>query len=424
MSGRFALQVRRYGRSFMILIAVALVGTACGFYILLQQRLPNPFQTFYHVNGTFPTVAAVAPGLGEPVNVAGVRVGQITGVDIKDGQGIIHMAIDPGKLKHVYNNAHADLFPNTPLKDMEVNIAPGKPSTGVLKEAGYIPVSQTTSPTDADDLLQSLDTDTRTWFTSLITDLDQGTTGRGADIRKLLYNLGPTMQQLRQIGDLLAARRHELQGVVHNLGVLTKATSQKDTQLAQVVQAGDTTVRALANQDVALQQAITRLPGTLSTTRSTLADLTPLANALGPTATALLPTARNLPTTLKNSQTLFSAAALLPLGKIPSFVNAVVPLAGQLPPIAKNLKASLPPLTASFKVLNYVTNELSYNAGGKNQGFLYWLAWFAHNLDSFVSSSDANGSAWRSVLIVSCGSLKATAIGPLLQTVLGTTFGC
>jgi len=424
MKGRFGLQVRRYGRSFAILVVVAILGTACGFYILLQQRLPNPFQTFYHVNGSFPTVAAVAPGLGEPVNVAGVRVGQITGVDIKDGQGVIHMAIDPGKLKHVFNNAHADLFPNTPLKDMEVNIFPGRASTGVLKESGYIPVAQTTSPTDADDLLQSLDTDTRTWFTSLITDLNTGTTGRGEDIRKLLNNLGPTTQQLRQIGDLLAARHHELGLVVHNLGVLTKATSQKDSQLAKVVQAGDATVQALASQDVALQQAITRLPGTLSTTRSTLADLTPLADALGPAATALLPTARNLPDTLRNSQTLFSAAGLLPLDKIPAFVNAVIPLAKQLPPVASNLKASIPPLTQSFKVLNYVTNELAYNPGGKNQGFLYWLAWFAHNLNSFQSVADANGSAWRGFLVESCGALKGSAVGPLLTTLLGTTFGC
>ena len=47
MSRRMALQIKRYGRSFLILIALMIVGTASGFYILLQQRLPNPFQTFY-----------------------------------------------------------------------------------------------------------------------------------------------------------------------------------------------------------------------------------------------------------------------------------------------------------------------------------------------------------------------------------------
>src|SRR5205823_7001835 len=183
-------------------------------------------------------------------------------------------AIDRPKLpgRALDRNAHADLVPNTPLKDMQIDIAPGDRSAGALPAGGTIPVAQTTTPVDADDLLDSLDTDTRTWFTSLITELNGGTAGRGKDIRKLLMSLGPTSQQLRQVGDLLAARRHELSLIVHNLGVLTKATSQKDTQLATVVRAGDQTVHALASQDAALREAIVRLPGTLQTTRKTLGD--------------------------------------------------------------------------------------------------------------------------------------------------------
>ena len=117
----------------------------------------------------------------------------------------------------------------------------------------------------------------------------------------------------------------------------------------------------------------------------------PLANALGPTATALLPTARKLPTTLRDAQTLFEGAALLPLKEIPPFVKVVLPLAGQLPPLTSDLDQAVPALIKSFKVLAYTTNEIAYNPGGKNPGFLYWLAWFAHNADSFISTSDANG---------------------------------
>src|SRR5205807_2649060 len=77
MRGRMLLQIRRYARSFAILVALAVVGTACGFYIVLRQRLPNPLLSFYPVNGAFASAAAVVPALGEPVNVAGVRVGEI-----------------------------------------------------------------------------------------------------------------------------------------------------------------------------------------------------------------------------------------------------------------------------------------------------------------------------------------------------------
>jgi phospholipid/cholesterol/gamma-HCH transport system substrate-binding protein len=424
MGARMRLQIKRYGRSFVILLILAVIGTAAGFYILLQQRLPNPFQTFYSLNAAFPSAAAVVPGLGEPVNVAGVRVGQITGTSLKDGQGVVHMTIDPHKIKRIYRNASADLVPNTPLKDMQINIHPGDASAGVLPHGGTIPLGQTTTPIDADDLLSALDTDTRSWFTSLITDLNEGTSGRGTDIRALLNNLGPTMAQLRQIGDLLAARRHELALVVHNLGVLTKATTQKDAQLQTAIQAGNATIQALASQDVALRDAIVRLPGTLAQTRTTLRDTIPLANALGPTATALIPTARRLPGTLRGAQTLFEGAALLPLAEIPPFVRAVLPLATQLTPLVSDLNASVPSLIKAFKVLNYTTNELAYVPGGNNPGMLYWLAWAAHDLNSFLSTGDAHGAVWRGQVVVSCSSLGGTVIGPLLSTLLASSLGC
>jgi phospholipid/cholesterol/gamma-HCH transport system substrate-binding protein len=428
---RFKLQIKRYGRYLAIMVVLWVIGIAAGAYILANQRFPNPFASYVDVNGRFETAAAVVPGLGEPVNIAGVNVGEITTATLQNGVAVIAMKLNPSKLPapHVlYRNASAVLFPNTPLKDMEIDINPGTPNYGRLPQNGTLPVSQTGVPTDSDELLDSLDADTRTWFTSLVTELNQGTAGRGQDIKKLLQNLGPTSTQLRTIGDLLAARRGELAQIVHNLGVLTQATSQKDAQLATVVRAGDTTVSALASQDQALSTAITRLPGTLQTTRTTLADVTPFANALGPTATALIPTARRLPSTLKDTQTLFKGAALLPLNKIPAFVNAVIPLAKQLPPVETNLKKEVPPLVSSFKVLGAVTNEIAYDPGHGNPGFLYWLGWFAHNANSFLSTADANGGGWRGLLSLSCDDLANPTLGSLLTTVLGpnlsTLLGC
>jgi phospholipid/cholesterol/gamma-HCH transport system substrate-binding protein len=419
-----ALQIKRYGRHFVMLLALIVVGTAAGFYILLQQRLPNPFRSYYAVNGAFSTAAAVVPGLGEPVNVAGVHVGQITGTSLQNGQAIIHMQIDPSKIPHLYRDAHADLVPNTPLEDMQVDISPGTPSSGVMPGGATIQVGQTLTPASADDLLGALDADTRTWLVSMITELGQGTAGRGKDIRALLDNLSPTSEQLRVVGDLLAARRHQLAQIVHNLGALSTAASQKDAQLTTFVRTANTTIQAFATQDAALRESIARLPGTLQTTRTTLADLGTFSNALGPTATALLPTARRLPTTLRDTRTLLRGAALVPLDQIKPFVGAVKPLAAQLPALTRDLHTEVPNLTDAFKVLAYSSNELAYNPGANNPGFLYWLAWFAHNSDSFISNSDANGPAWRTLVLGTCASLKSLAVGPILEQILGTTFGC
>lgn len=418
------LQVKRYGRSFLILIALAVVGTGAGFYILIQQRLPNPFTHFIKVDAAFPTAAAVVPGLGEPVDVAGVHVGEILGTKLQNGQGIVQMEIDPSRgVRHLYRDAHAELIPNTPLKDMYVDINPGHRSAGQLPAGATIPVAQTTSPTDADELLDELDVDTRTWFTSLITDLAGGTRGRGQDIRRLLLNLGPTSAQMRTIGDLVAQRRGEVADLVHNLGVLAHATNRDDRQLASLVQTGDTTLHALAGQNVQLRQAITQLPGTLATTRTTLSDLTGFSNQLGPTATALLPTARSLPRTLHDARTLVLATSLLPLDKIKRFETAVAPLTQTLPGLETRLTAIVPELSNTFKVLEYVTNELAYTSSS-NPGFLYWIAWFAHNTDSFVGNGDANGVAWRTLALTTCQGLGSFSFGPLIEALLGTSFGC
>ncbi len=254
-----------------MLLALWVAGLAAAVYILLQQRLPNPFSSFVPVNGTFQSAAGVVPGLGEPVNVAGVKVGQITGTSLHDGQAIIHMQIDPTQAprQRPVPQRERDAVPEHAAQGHGDQHRPGHPAGRVAYERAAR--SRSARPPSRPTRTSSpaaLDTDTRTWLTSLITDLNQGLNGRGQDIKQLLQNLGPTTSQLRQIGDLLAARRQELALIVHNLGTLTEAVSVKDAQLSTVVGAGSRTVQALASQDQALRASILRLPATLQTTRA------------------------------------------------------------------------------------------------------------------------------------------------------------
>jgi phospholipid/cholesterol/gamma-HCH transport system substrate-binding protein len=99
-------------------------------------------------------------------------------------------------------------------------------------------------------------------------------------------------------------------------------------------------------------------------------------------------------------------------------------LARLLPSLATDLNKAAPALTASFKVLAYTTNEVAYNPGGSNPGFLFWLSWFAHNADSFISNSDANGPAWRSLVLATCPGLKTFSFGPLISLLLGKAYKC
>jgi phospholipid/cholesterol/gamma-HCH transport system substrate-binding protein len=419
------LAIQRYARWAAIIVVIWIIAIACAGYILAQQRLKSPFAESYEIQAEFENLTGVAPGLGLPVNVAGVRVGQITGVKVRDGLAVATMRMDPHKLEHVYRDAGATLIPNTLLKDMRINLRPGTPRAGVLGKDQAIPASRTKSPIDLDELLAALDSDTRSWFTGLMADLGVGLHDRGRDIRKLLRALGPTTEQVREIGDLLAARRHTLPKLVHDLSVVSQTAGSRDRQLATVVARGNQTVAALARQETALRSALARLPGTLDLAGGTLERSTKLTDELGPTLAALTPTARRLPQTLRDSQTLFRSGALLPIKELRQFITAAQPLTKTVPPTVRDLSKQIPPLTDAFKVLDYTVNELAYNPGGANKSFLYWIGWFAHNANSVLSTGDANGTVTRGMVIGNCATFTQPGpAGDILKLLLGSTAPC
>ena len=105
--------------------------------------------------------------------------------------------------------------------------------------------------------------------------------------------------------------------------------------------------------------------------------------------------------------------------KLRPLVREARPLVRDLLPAATNLNAAVPDLSHVVKTGTYVVNELGYNPPGTDEGYLYWLAWFAHNGASFLSTQDANGPAWRGLALVSCDTVSGvpqvgTALGPIL----------
>jgi phospholipid/cholesterol/gamma-HCH transport system substrate-binding protein len=92
--------------------------------------------------------------------------------------------------------------------------------------------------------------------------------------------------------------------------------------------------------------------------------------------------------------------------EIRPFARQILPVINELGPSTKPFAESLPKLTVSFSVLNEFFNELAYNPGASKAGFLFFLDWGNHNLNSVVSSSDAHGPLGRTVLYFNCELLK------------------
>ena len=63
--------------------------------------------------------------------------------------------------------------------------------------------------------------------------------------------------------------------------------------------------------------------------------------------------------------------------------------------------------------------------GAKREGFLFWLPWLNHGVNSIYLTQDAEGPLHRGLLLVSCGTIRVGELSapgsPLLDTELNST---
>lgn len=400
----FGRQVRRHLPALTAITVLVVLAGAVAAYILGHQRIRFPWEERYSVTIELSSAQAITPGQGQSINVAGVAVGSVEEVRLRDGIAEVRADIDPDKLPRIYADATALVRPKSGLQDMVIELDPGRATAGALADGGTIPVAQTLPQVNLDEVLAGLDADSRDYLRLLVSGAARGLDGRGAQLRAVFKAGAPTLRLTRRVSSAVADRRRRVRRLVHNLRTLSEATAGRDRELAQLVSASARTFGAVASEQEALGAGIGRLPSTVRSARGALDAAQPFANELGPTLDALLPATRRLPAALRDTRPLLREAAPQ-LRDLRRLVRTAVPVVGDLRPTTADLATATPSLTRSFTVLRRVTNELAYNPPGSDEGYLFWLAWFAHNSSSLLNGRDAHGIFWRGQAIFSCSTI-------------------
>jgi phospholipid/cholesterol/gamma-HCH transport system substrate-binding protein len=396
--------IREYRMPFLAIIGLVAAAIVVGGYILVHQRLRLPTDDFYSIQVELPTAQAITPGQGQTVAVAGVEVGEIGKVTLRDGRALVRLDIDRTKLPEVHTDATVLTRPKTPLQDMSVQLDPGTRGKPRLREDDVLPVDRALPNVNVDEVLSGLDADTRPYLQSLVKGFGDGTGGRGVDLRRFLEISRPTLKSTRALTAAIRARRGELKRVVHNLSLLTGRLGPQSADLARLVRSANGTFSALAAEDGSVRATLRELPPTLRAADTALSAARPLSEELAPTLDGLAPALGDLPGALRAAQRL--AADTTPdVRSIRSLTTKGTPLATTLRRTLTSLDAALPDLRTGVGVLAYVANELAYNPQGKEEGFLFWLDWFAHNTNSMLSTRDGNGGWWRGQVIFSCSQV-------------------
>jgi phospholipid/cholesterol/gamma-HCH transport system substrate-binding protein len=409
-------QLRRYRIELAAVVALIVIAIPVGAYILVNQRLRFPWENTYRIDAEFSSAQAVTPGQGQDVNVAGVKVGEITAVELHNGRARVSMEINADDLPHVYSNAHMLLRPKTGLNDMSIQMDPGDPPGRKLADGATLPLANTQPVVNPDEVLAGLDADTRPYLATVANEGGRALHGRAPDLRTILKAAEPTLAQTERVTNAINGRRVELRRLIHNLRELTEATAAKDVQLTRLVDAADTTFATLGARESDLRAALRRLPGVLASTQGALASGQRAATELEPALSALRPAVRKLPGVLTDVRPLLREGTPILRDQLRPLVHKAVPLVDDLRPTLGNLNAVTPDLDGAFAVLNYVVNELAYNPPGSEEGYLFWTAWFFHNANSLLSLQDSQGAVWRGQVILSCSSVqKAKDLEPILQ---------
>jgi phospholipid/cholesterol/gamma-HCH transport system substrate-binding protein len=421
-------QIERYRTAFIAMLVMIVVAAAVAGYILAHENFKLPGwvpvlgRSYYTLKADFQTAQAVTPGQGQAVTIAGAKIGEIASVDLHEGIATVTMKITP-KYARIYRNATLLLRPKTQLQDITIEVNPGTPSAGKLKSGGVIPLQQTAPNVNFDEFLAGLDAETRTYLQELLAGAGEGLNHNASSLSATLKRFEPAARYGQLISQQLEIRHANIARSIHNFRLLMEALGSKDTQISQLVDASNAVFATFAKEEANLQKTLHLLPGALKKTGAGLGKLAVASKEVGPTLRALDPFAKALGPANEATRSLARKTTPIIKNEIRPFAREILPVVNELQPSTKQFAVALPKLAVSFSVLNEFFNELAYNPGPSKGGFLFFLDWGNHNLNSVLSTADAHGPLGRTLIYFNCEVIKifkgVESVNPSIKVLLG-----
>lgn len=298
----------------LLVLLVAGVGTYLGFVKDL------PFSSDFKVRAVFESANSIRAN--SPVRIAGVNVGKVVGIERQDGTDAAVVTLEvKDKGLPIHKDATAKIRPRIFLEgNFFVDLQPGTPQTPTIDDGDTLPITQTSTPVQLDQLLTALQSDTRedlkaaldgfgtalTYEPTAEDDADHDPDVRGqtaAEAFNDTYEVGGrALKNVSIVNEAtLGTDPRDLSKLIAGLGKVTTALASREENLQGLVSNLNTTMGALASEQTALRTTIRTLAPTLQTANRTFASL----NAAFPNTRAfareILPGVRETPATITAS---------------------------------------------------------------------------------------------------------------------------
>jgi phospholipid/cholesterol/gamma-HCH transport system substrate-binding protein len=379
-----------------------------------------PFTHGYRVKAVFQSANSIRKN--SPVRIAGVNVGKVKSIERQPGTdaAIVEMEIDKKGLP-IHKDAEAKIRPRIFLEgNFFVDLKPGTPSSPTLSSGDTLPVTQTATPVQLDQVLTALQADTRKSLQRLLEGLGTGLTRKPTTAddaandpstrgQTAAQSLNDAISYGKSAGRdtaivsqaLLGTQAHDLSGLIAGLGKVTTALDRNEGQLQNLVTNFNTTVAATASQSANLRASIRLLGPTLETANRTLTSLNSSFPSTRAFAREILPGVRETPATLKAAfPWIAQTRGLLGPTELKGLSRELSPATGDL---AKVIDSSLTLLPQADLLAKCVTNVIlptgdvkiqdgAFSTGAENyKEFWYTMVGLAGEGQNF----DGNGQYVR-----------------------------
>ena len=262
----------------------------------------NPFSNPYELTAAFRDVGTLKARA--PVRIAGVEVGQVTEIEpvADEGAAEVTMELDDDALP-LHRDATLKVRPRILLEgNAFVELSPGSPSATELDDGTTVPVSQTSTAVTLPDILNLLDSDTRTDLRSLLYEfgtkgLVEG--GGAAAINRTIPLFEPAYRLTAMTNEALLGTdpRRDIPRLLRGQARAFGALADDPDALEELVTDLNVTAGSLARQDVALAASVPALRDTLRVGQPALGAVNDALPTLRTFAIEALPGVRStLPT--------------------------------------------------------------------------------------------------------------------------------
>jgi phospholipid/cholesterol/gamma-HCH transport system substrate-binding protein len=299
----------------LIALVIVLIGTFLGF----TKNLP--FTTPFEVKATFESASSIRPG--SPVRIAGVAVGKVKKVEPVEGAdtSVVTLQLKKQALP-LHEDATAKIRPRIFLEgNFFVDLRPGTPQSPVLEDGGVIKVTHTASPVQLDEVLTSLQSDTRQDLKDVLgglatalnkkptaaDDKDAAPSAKGEtgaqSFNDAYVDIPDAERSTAQVFEAFLGQEpgQDLSRLIEGTARTAGALIRHEEQLKDLITNFNLTTAAFASESGNLRTSIRELAPTLENANGALASLNAAFPPTRAFAREILPGVRETPATIEAS---------------------------------------------------------------------------------------------------------------------------